>query len=104
MIAILEWTQSNVQQNIEQLQTPTMGVTINKSQQQQSHRLRTDNLERNVVRKWGNQVVVCLVKHIDMNQNTYGKIFLSISLALSKKNEIEKWPLRTSVQCIFHYQ
>ena len=30
MIAILEWTQSNVQQNIEQLQTPTMGVTINK--------------------------------------------------------------------------
>ena len=30
MIAKLEWTQSNVQQNIEQLQTPTMGVTINK--------------------------------------------------------------------------
>ena len=30
MIAILEWTYSNVQQNIEQLQTPTMGVTINK--------------------------------------------------------------------------
>ena len=29
MIAILERTQSNVQQNIEQLQTPTMGVTIN---------------------------------------------------------------------------
>ena len=29
MIAILEWTQSNVQQNIEQLQTPTMEVTIN---------------------------------------------------------------------------
>ena len=24
VIAILEWTQSNVQQNIEQLQTPTM--------------------------------------------------------------------------------
>ena len=30
MIAILERTQSNVQQNIEQLQIPTMGVTINK--------------------------------------------------------------------------
>ena len=30
MIAILEWTKSNVQQNIEQLQTPPMGVTINK--------------------------------------------------------------------------
>ena len=30
MIAIQERTQSNVQQNIEQLQTPTMGVTINK--------------------------------------------------------------------------
>ena len=30
MIAILEWTQSNVQQNIEQLQTPTMGLTSNK--------------------------------------------------------------------------
>ena len=42
MIAVLEWTKSNVQQNIEQLQTPTMGVT-KKSQQQQSHRLRTDS-------------------------------------------------------------
>ena len=30
MIAILVRTQSNVQQNIEQLQAPTMGVTINK--------------------------------------------------------------------------
>ena len=30
MIAILEWTKSNVQQKIEQLQTPPMGVTINK--------------------------------------------------------------------------
>ena len=30
MIAMLERTKSNVQQNIEQLQTPTMGVTINK--------------------------------------------------------------------------
>ena len=30
MIAILDRTQSNVQQNIEQLQTHTMGVTINK--------------------------------------------------------------------------
>ena len=29
MIAKLEWTQINVQQNIEQVQTPTMGVTIN---------------------------------------------------------------------------
>ena len=25
-----EWTQSNAQQNIEQLQTPTMGATTNK--------------------------------------------------------------------------
>ena len=31
MIAILEWTLSNVQQNVEQLQTPTMGVTTNKT-------------------------------------------------------------------------
>ena len=29
MIAKLEGTSSNVQHNIEQLQTPTMGVTIN---------------------------------------------------------------------------
>ena len=28
MIAKLEWTQSNAQQNIEQLQNPTIGVTI----------------------------------------------------------------------------
>ena len=30
MIAKLEWTYSNVHQNIEQLQTPTMEVTIDK--------------------------------------------------------------------------
>ena len=30
MIAKLEWTLSNVQQNIEQLQIRKMGVTINK--------------------------------------------------------------------------
>ena len=29
MVALLEWTQSNAQQNIEQLQNPTVGVTIN---------------------------------------------------------------------------
>ena len=29
MIAKLEWTQNNAQQNIEQLQNPTMGVAIN---------------------------------------------------------------------------
>ena len=29
MIAKLEWTQSNAQQTIEQLQNPTMGVTLN---------------------------------------------------------------------------
>ena len=29
MIAKLEWTYSNVHQNIEQLKTPTMEVTIN---------------------------------------------------------------------------
>ena len=28
-IAKLEWTQINAQQNIEQLQNPTIGVTIN---------------------------------------------------------------------------
>ena len=29
MIAKLDWTKYNVQQNIEQIHTPTMGVTIN---------------------------------------------------------------------------
>ena len=43
MIAKLEGTLSNVQQNIEQLQTPTVGVTINNNQQQLNHRLRTDS-------------------------------------------------------------
>ena len=33
MIAKLEWTQSNAQQNIEQLQNPTMGVTNNNKSQ-----------------------------------------------------------------------
>ena len=37
MIAKLEWTLRNVQQNIEQLQTPTMEVTKTTSQQQQNH-------------------------------------------------------------------
>ena len=40
MIEKLEWTQSSVQQNIEQLQTPTMRVTINNN--------RTTVLERTV--------------------------------------------------------
>ena len=31
MIAKLEWTQRNTQQNIEQLQNPTQGVTIKES-------------------------------------------------------------------------
>ena len=29
MIAKLEWTQRNAQQNVKQLKNPTMGVTIN---------------------------------------------------------------------------
>ena len=41
-IAILERTQSNVQQNVEQVQTPTMGVTINKK----VNNNRTTALER----------------------------------------------------------
>ena len=43
MTAKLEWTYSYIQQNIEQLQTPTMEVAINKSQQRQNHCLRTDS-------------------------------------------------------------
>ena len=43
MIAILERTQSNVQQNIEQLQIPTVGVTINKKVNNNN---RTTALER----------------------------------------------------------
>ena len=42
MIAKLEWTSSNVQQYIEQLQTPTMGVTIN----EKVNNNRTTTLER----------------------------------------------------------
>ena len=34
---------SNVQQNIEQLQTPTMRITINKMSTKQNHRIRTDS-------------------------------------------------------------
>ena len=30
----------------------------------------------------------------------FGQNFISISLALSQKNESEKWPLITSFQCI----
>ena len=44
MIAKLEWTQSIAQQNIEQLQNPTMGVTINN---------RTSALERTAAKATG---------------------------------------------------
>ena len=42
LIAKLEWLQRNAQHNIEQLQNPTMGVTINKK----INNLRTIALER----------------------------------------------------------
>ena len=45
MIAKLEWTQSNAQQNIEQLQNPTMEVTINNN--------RTTALERAAAKATG---------------------------------------------------
>ena len=45
MIAKLEWTQSNAQQNIEQLQNPTMGVTIKNK--------RTTTLERTAAKAPG---------------------------------------------------
>ena len=46
MIAKLEWTQSNAQQNIEQLHNPTMGVTINNN--------RTTALEQTAAKAtWG---------------------------------------------------
>ena len=44
MIAKLQWTQGNAQQNIEQLQNPTMGVTINN---------RTTTLERTAAKATG---------------------------------------------------
>ena len=37
MIAKLEWTQSNTQQNIEQLQNPTTGVLQSTTNQQQQN-------------------------------------------------------------------
>ena len=43
MIAKLEWTQRNAQQHTEQLQNPTMGVTINK---EAINNNRTTALER----------------------------------------------------------
>ena len=43
MIAKLEWISSNMEQNIQQLQTPTIGATINKKPTQQNHRLRADS-------------------------------------------------------------
>ena len=50
MIAKPELTQSNAQQNIVQLQNPTMEVTM--SQQQQNHCLRTDSS----LSQWGPQM------------------------------------------------
>ena len=44
MIAKLDRTHSNEQQNMEQTQNPTMGEKKTRNQQQQNHRLRTTNL------------------------------------------------------------
>ena len=43
MIAKLEWIQSNAQKNIEQLQNPTMGVTINNNKNIKSPPLQFNN-------------------------------------------------------------
>ena len=43
VIAILEWTKSNVQQNMNNYRLPQWELQITKSQQQQNHRLRTDS-------------------------------------------------------------
>ena len=43
MIAKLEWTQSNAQQNIEQLQNPTIGVTTNNNKNNKSPPLQFNN-------------------------------------------------------------
>ena len=56
MIAKLEWTQSNAQQNIEQLQNHTM------NQQQQNHRLRTDSSLRHSGGGW--LKCILLVPHL----------------------------------------
>ena len=43
MIAKLEWTQRNTQQNIEPLHNPTLVKESKTNQEQQNHRLRTDS-------------------------------------------------------------
>ena len=43
MLAELEWTQSNAQQIIEQLQNPAMGETINNKSTTTDYGLRTDS-------------------------------------------------------------
>ena len=60
MIAILEWTYSNVQHNNDQLQTPTMGVPINQKSQQQNHRLRTDSS----LSHWG---LICILLILNLH-------------------------------------
>ena len=43
MIAKPEWTQSNAQQNLEQLQIPQWELQSTTNQQQQNHRRKTDS-------------------------------------------------------------
>ena len=49
MFAILKRTQSNVQQNIEQLQTPTTGVTINKKTKRDFMFSLSDNNQTDII-------------------------------------------------------
>ena len=39
---------------------------------------------------------------LSIEMHIFGQKIISISLAFSQKNEIEKWPLRTSVQFIYY--
>ena len=61
MIANLVWTQSNAQQNIEQLQNPTMGTYNN---QQRINNNRTIALERTAAKATGG------LKHFGADSNT----------------------------------
>ena len=60
MIAKLQWTQSNAQQNIEQLQNPTMGVTINN---------RTTALDRTAAKATGGLKCILLVPNLQKADN-----------------------------------
>ena len=87
MIAKLEWTQSNAQQNIRQLQNPTMGVTIN-NKINKSPPLQFNN---NITLHIAKMVSMIRKYHNHKPQTTLGQVYIATEIYLGQGKQQQKW-------------